>query len=424
MQFRKLAVAIALAVVAIFAAPSAALARDAVATASAGWHGRAIEDPQPRPRLTRTALPPGWSSGPVARGTGYLRPGGSQRVRDLQRRLTRLGYRPGPVDGRFGPRTEAATRWFQYKHGLERSGRADRPTVTVLRARSEHRPLPAGDKDTRTGTTGGDESYPTDLLEPGVVGPVEDEDSGIDLGLVLLAALAALVAGLLFGSFGPDLRKRREPTGEDARVIPFPATPVYGYVSVDAPLHADTAVAAIVALCSRRGWNLAKIVHDNEPNSGRIDDRPALVYALREIRAGAAHGLIVARVRDLTTRFADLVALVEWTTEAGAFVASADRELDTSTGAGRATAHAIVELGSWERRPGTRRPRHDISGGRFKAVQHELGPRLAAMRDRGIPLRAIADALNLARIPNPTGHTHWRPANVQAATREEPKARS
>ena len=67
--------------------------------------------------------------------------GGSRRVRDLQRRLTKLGYRPGPVDGRFGPRTEAAARWFQYKHGLPTTGRVNRVTLEVLRARSDHRPV-------------------------------------------------------------------------------------------------------------------------------------------------------------------------------------------------------------------------------------------------------------------------------------------
>jgi peptidoglycan hydrolase-like protein with peptidoglycan-binding domain/DNA invertase Pin-like site-specific DNA recombinase len=437
MQAKRIAVAIALAVAVALTVPSVAVARDVVAMASAGWQGRAIEDPQPRPQLGQTSWPVGWDAGAVARGAGYSSPDGSQRVRDLQRRLRQLGYRPGPVDGRFGPRTEAATRWFQHKHGLDLTGRADRPTTAVLRARSEHRSLPAGGGEPRqtggdqsragvdgTGQAGGDESA-AGAEAPLVIG-TQGGDEGIDPALILIAALLALVAGLLLGSFGPELlqsRRRDEPVPEPP---PAPAaTPVYGYVTVDAALHADTAIAALSTLCARRGWSLEKIVHDREPSSGSLADRPALVYALREIRAGAASGLIVTRVRDLTTRFGDLVALVELMTDAGAFVASADRELDTSTGTGRATAHAIVELAGWQRRPGTRRPRHDLAAARFRSsTEHDLGRRLAAMRDRGIPLRAIADALNLARIPNPTGHTHWRPANVQAATREEGATRS
>src|ERR1700742_3159784 len=108
MERKRSAGALAIAVVAVLVAPSAAPAQDVVAMPSAGWHGRAIEEPQPRPQLGRTASPVGGDAGAVARGAGYTRPEGSDRVRDLQRRLTRLGYRPGPIDGRFGPRTEAA----------------------------------------------------------------------------------------------------------------------------------------------------------------------------------------------------------------------------------------------------------------------------------------------------------------------------
>ncbi len=44
------------------------------------------------------------------------------RVFDLQRRLNELGYNPGPVDGIFGPRTEAAVRAFQRDAGLVPDG--------------------------------------------------------------------------------------------------------------------------------------------------------------------------------------------------------------------------------------------------------------------------------------------------------------
>jgi len=70
--------------------------------ADASWHGRPIQRPVPR-ATSVTDRSPG-----LTRGTGYRTPAGSQRVRDLQRRLLRLGYRPGTRDGRYGPRTQAA----------------------------------------------------------------------------------------------------------------------------------------------------------------------------------------------------------------------------------------------------------------------------------------------------------------------------
>src|SRR5947209_10355734 len=50
---------------------------------------------------------------PLAPGSGYDQLAGSMRVRSLQRRLARLGFAPGPIDGRYGPRTTTAVERFQ-----------------------------------------------------------------------------------------------------------------------------------------------------------------------------------------------------------------------------------------------------------------------------------------------------------------------
>jgi peptidoglycan hydrolase-like protein with peptidoglycan-binding domain len=64
-------------------------------------------------------------------GTGYAGPG-SGFVRGLQRRLASAGYMPGPVDGRYGPRTELAVSRFQASHGLKADGIAGPLTVGRL----------------------------------------------------------------------------------------------------------------------------------------------------------------------------------------------------------------------------------------------------------------------------------------------------
>ncbi len=106
---------------------------------SAGWQGRAIRDPHRHQAVpTSSADRPliGWSAGPVSMGAGSHRPSGSQRVREVQRRLRGLGYRPGPIDGNFGTRTRAAVGWFQVKHGFQVDGRATLAVVRHLRART------------------------------------------------------------------------------------------------------------------------------------------------------------------------------------------------------------------------------------------------------------------------------------------------
>src|SRR5919202_1599527 len=53
------------------------------------------------------AEPSNATSAPLTRGVGFDRPGGAAQVRDLQRPPQDLGQRPRPVDGLFGPLTEA-----------------------------------------------------------------------------------------------------------------------------------------------------------------------------------------------------------------------------------------------------------------------------------------------------------------------------
>jgi peptidoglycan hydrolase-like protein with peptidoglycan-binding domain len=74
-------------------------------------------------------------------GSGYV-PGGSDAVRSLQRRLARTGNAPGPIDGRFGPRTKRAVMRFQRSPGLHVDGIAGPITLGRLltAGRSSHRP--------------------------------------------------------------------------------------------------------------------------------------------------------------------------------------------------------------------------------------------------------------------------------------------
>ena len=65
-------------------------------------------------------------------GAGYAGPG-SNGVRGLQRQLRADGYSPGPIDGRYGPRTTNAVRRFQAAHGLHVDGVAGPRTFRKLK---------------------------------------------------------------------------------------------------------------------------------------------------------------------------------------------------------------------------------------------------------------------------------------------------
>ncbi len=71
-------------------------------------------------------------AGLISPGAGYGEPSGSQQVQALQKQLVRAGERPGPLDGRFGPLTEAAVLRFQAGHGLAVDGIVGPKTATAL----------------------------------------------------------------------------------------------------------------------------------------------------------------------------------------------------------------------------------------------------------------------------------------------------
>ncbi|MDX2010190.1 MAG: peptidoglycan-binding protein [Myxococcaceae bacterium] len=53
-------------------------------------------------------------------------------VKQLQQKLKDAGFDPGDIDGKFGPRTEAALRAFQQANGLRVDGRAGEETFRAL----------------------------------------------------------------------------------------------------------------------------------------------------------------------------------------------------------------------------------------------------------------------------------------------------
>jgi peptidoglycan hydrolase-like protein with peptidoglycan-binding domain len=170
------------------------------------------------------------SAGPLAVGEGYGLAHGSRAVRALQLRLQARGFRPGPIDGIFGPLTRGAVLRFQEKHGLVADGVVGPLTRKPLGAQpaarqakaNQGRPAaakPSPPEPTRADRVpnhgaGGDSSPRAPIGVDVPVAPAPNSgveaapDSSSGISPWIAGALGALAAGLAFAVLLLGARRR------------------------------------------------------------------------------------------------------------------------------------------------------------------------------------------------------------------------
>lgn len=100
-------------------------------------------------------------------------------VKELQTRLAQLGYVVGPLDGKFGAKTDRAVRNFQQEHGLKVDGIAGTRTIAELKRLT-------GESTNATGKPVGYKNVDTSLLAKLVSAEARGEPY---LGQVAVAAV-------------------------------------------------------------------------------------------------------------------------------------------------------------------------------------------------------------------------------------------
>ena len=298
---------------------------------SAGWHGRPIQEPH-RHEAVRTSVADtplrGWSAGAVSFGTGFHRAGGSDRVREVQRRLRRLGYRAGPIDGLFGPLTRASVAWFQVKHGMRVNGRATLELVRHLRARTGAGggggPARADHQSVSTAPSAASRPRPWEAFRQlvgaraaVVNGPSAHQETPL-FWIALVIVLALLVIGavalwrLAAASPGraprwhPDEARRTEAGQVGARALAYVLIADKAYDSAGLRDHA----AAIETECAERELQLAGVLSDVE-DARPIWKRPGLATAVGRLVTGDVDLLIVTKLDAATSSGADLQSVVD-----------------------------------------------------------------------------------------------------------------
>ena len=353
----------------------------------------------------------------LAPGAGYGQPGGSPQVRAIQRRLRALGQRPGPVDGRYGPRTQAAMERFQRTAGQPVTGVLSPATVAALARADSNQPARRA-SDTGSGNEprqGGrrpairaessgadDRRHRADRSRPAggsdqsripTAKAPDDRSKGTDgaestspVPLAVLALALAAIGGLLAARLKgrprtPEASRvlggtvRRGPMRNGDRKAAKPSATstapsstgrrrrpaAIGYVSVRGREGVDgqelrDQIAAINTACLQRHLVLKDVIRDLEQVSDMGPERPGMQHALRRLAAGEASCLVVAELGRLSRSAPEVGDIVGWLRRRKWRLVAVDDGLDTGTKSGGEAADKLVSLcaSDAQRRPSAR----------------------------------------------------------------------
>jgi DNA invertase Pin-like site-specific DNA recombinase len=182
--------------------------------------------------------------------------------------------------------------------------------------------------------------------------------------------------------------------------------------------------AAIEAECRRRGWHLVEVVED-AGYSAKDLKRPGVQTALETLRSSGADALVVAKLDRLSRSMIDFTGIMAKATRQGWALVALDCAVDTTTPAGEAMAHVLATFAQFERRLIGQRTREALAVkraagvrlGRPVSLPPEVRRRIAADREGGKTLAAIAADLNADGVATGQGGAQWWPATVRAVLR-------
>ena len=299
---------------------------------------------------------------PLVPGAGFGRAGGSPRVRAAQRSLRSAGLRPGPADGLYGPRTQAAVTRLQRRAGQPPSGVLSATTAQALAATVRgdgleprvEQPVSQTEAPEPTGRSPRiDRVERTDDSEP--ASPFMLASLGI-----VLAAIGALIAGwFLLRPSNPSVRKSvsravpssngssPEPSGFPPAVLNGGGAAV-GYVSLPhgsaSEQDLQEQAVAMHAACWERGLSLGRVVRDVGKADAELSERPGLGQALRRLEGKQVSCLVVAGLGRLDCTVPEVGRIIQWLRQRELRLVAVDEGIDTGTQSGAAAADQLTAL--------------------------------------------------------------------------------
>ncbi len=200
---------------------------------------------------------------------------------------------------------------------------------------------------------------------------------------------------------------------------------VYGYLRVSTEEQGDSRAgleaqeAAIRAEVDRRRWDLLDLRIDVASGKS-LRKRTELGRTLRDLAAGQADALVVAKLDRLSRSVLDFAGLMEAAAAEGWSINVLDLGVDTTTPNGELVANIMISMAQWERRIIGQRTKVALDAvrargtkvGRRSNVSEDTLRLIRVMRDGGSSWQGIADALAREGVPTAQGG-RWHGATVR-----------
>lgn len=169
----------------------------------------------------------------------------------------------------------------------------------------------------------------------------------------------------------------------------------------------------------RKNWELIDLRADIASGSS-MRKRDRLGETLRDLAAGRADVLVVAKLDRLSRSVLDFAGIMETANKEGWSVAVLDLGVDTSTTNGKLIMHVMIALAQWEREMIGDRTRAALKAvkargthvGRKTGIDDETHRLISALRTAGLSWQKIADALTAEGVGTGQGG-RWHAATVR-----------
>lgn len=181
----------------------------------------------------------------------------------------------------------------------------------------------------------------------------------------------------------------------------------------------------IRAEIAHRGWELIEVRTDVASGKS-LRKRDELGRTLRDLAAGHADVLVVAKLDRLSRSVMDFAAIMETAKGEGWSIVVLDMDVDMTTSMGELVANIMISLAQWERRVIGERTKAALAVvkargtplGRRANVDGETLRLIRILRDGGKSYQGIADALTHEGVDTAQGG-RWHAGTVRKLYRQD-----